>query len=225
MPAEECQYKLCPTCHKNGRDKSWLSLDGIANGDIPPTAATAFSFSYMRERPLLDPNVVKNLGYRAVPIVRASSLPLPTPFRQVCFAKTGLSQPKKAAFYTPPGYPWPLARGKPGSSSLSEFAATSDQPPGPCPDPPHVGPRSPLNITRNNAAGGGDSKAGHTAPRPPRPQLKRGMTVQPPWTPPPTPIPPPEDLVYHHNAVNGRRCVIYSGLSWLYSTTLLDILL
>ncbi|KAK0646703.1 hypothetical protein B0T16DRAFT_328810 [Cercophora newfieldiana] len=70
----ECQAKLCHDCHRIGSDKSWLSLNGIMNNDIPPHAATGFSFSNLGFRPEADVEVVKNIGYRAVPLVRFSSL-------------------------------------------------------------------------------------------------------------------------------------------------------
>lgn len=50
-------------------DRSYLSLDGVVNGDIPPSAAVGFGFSLMRARPVIDPEIVKNIGCRAVPIV------------------------------------------------------------------------------------------------------------------------------------------------------------
>ncbi|OIW34111.1 hypothetical protein CONLIGDRAFT_557246, partial [Coniochaeta ligniaria NRRL 30616] len=65
----ECQYKACHHCYRRAAEKSWLSLDGIVNGDIPPTAAGAYSFHYMQQRPICDASVVSNLGYRAVPLV------------------------------------------------------------------------------------------------------------------------------------------------------------
>lgn len=69
-PLWECQHKVCQDCHHLGSDKSWLSLNGILNGDIPPHAATGFSFSHMGFRPKADVEVVKNIGYNAVPLVR-----------------------------------------------------------------------------------------------------------------------------------------------------------
>lgn len=65
----ECQHKICHRCHPTGRDKSWVSLDAVLNGDILPTVATGFAFSYMDSRPMANADVVKNIGYRAVPLV------------------------------------------------------------------------------------------------------------------------------------------------------------
>jgi hypothetical protein len=69
-PANECQHKVCQDCHSIGKDKSWLSLNGVLNGDIPPQATTGFSFSHIGVRPEADAEVVSNIGCRAVPLVR-----------------------------------------------------------------------------------------------------------------------------------------------------------
>ena len=72
-PGEECQHKVCSACYRSGKPKSWLSLNGILNGEVPPTVATGFSFLYLQARPIVDATIVKNLGYRAVPLVCNSS--------------------------------------------------------------------------------------------------------------------------------------------------------
>lgn len=69
-PRFECQHKVCQSCHYLGKDKSWLSLDGIVNGDILPSVATAFSFSHLGYRPVSDIEVARGLGCRPVPLVR-----------------------------------------------------------------------------------------------------------------------------------------------------------
>lgn len=66
---EECTFKACHHCYRRAAEKAWLSLDGIVNGDIPPTAASAYSFHYMQQRPVCNASVVANLGCRAVPLV------------------------------------------------------------------------------------------------------------------------------------------------------------
>lgn len=68
-PKYECQHKVCHRCHSIGRQKSWVSLDGVLNGDIPPTVATGYSFSQVKMRPCVDVETVKNLGCRPVPLV------------------------------------------------------------------------------------------------------------------------------------------------------------
>ncbi|KAK4232178.1 hypothetical protein QBC38DRAFT_439473 [Podospora fimiseda] len=67
---QECQYKVCHRCHPVGREKSWVSLNGVLNGDVLPHIATGFSFSYIGTRPCADVEIVKNLGCRPVPLPR-----------------------------------------------------------------------------------------------------------------------------------------------------------
>ncbi|KAI1757747.1 hypothetical protein F4782DRAFT_140786 [Xylaria castorea] len=69
---EECQAKYCHRCRPSFVGRTFLSLDGIANGDIPPTAATSFGF---RQRPVADARVVRNIGLRAVPLPRRRDQP------------------------------------------------------------------------------------------------------------------------------------------------------
>ncbi|KAK3374862.1 hypothetical protein B0H63DRAFT_481048 [Podospora didyma] len=67
----ECKYTVCQYCYgKGGLDRCWLSLDGVLSGDIPPHAATGFGFSVIKERLVADASIVKNIGYRAVPMPR-----------------------------------------------------------------------------------------------------------------------------------------------------------
>ncbi|KAI1384865.1 uncharacterized protein F4822DRAFT_433404 [Hypoxylon trugodes] len=68
--ADECKYKCCQRCRPSAEWRSYLSLDGIVNGDVPPTAATGFSF-YRTGRPVIHPDRLKNIGLRAVPWPRA----------------------------------------------------------------------------------------------------------------------------------------------------------
>jgi hypothetical protein len=74
---EECSFKACHHCYRRAAEKAWLSLDGIVNGDIPPTAASAYSFHYMQQRPVCSASVVSNLGYRAVPLVSLQDTYMP----------------------------------------------------------------------------------------------------------------------------------------------------
>lgn len=73
---EECEYKICHTCYRGGIEKAWLSLNAVVNGEIPPTAATAWTFQYMQQRPVSDSEVIKSIGCRAVPMVRLAHLVL-----------------------------------------------------------------------------------------------------------------------------------------------------
>ncbi|KAI0846090.1 hypothetical protein F5Y00DRAFT_151509 [Daldinia vernicosa] len=64
---EECRFICCQSCRPSCEARSYLSLDGIANGDIPPTAAIGFGFHTFCFRPIIHPDRLKNIGLRAVP--------------------------------------------------------------------------------------------------------------------------------------------------------------
>jgi len=76
---DECQAKYCHYCRPSCEPRSYLSLNRIANGDIPPSAATGFGFHRLRTRPVIDVNIVRDIGLRAVPWVRR--------MRQVAFMR------------------------------------------------------------------------------------------------------------------------------------------
>ncbi|KAL2195472.1 hypothetical protein P885DRAFT_40851 [Corynascus similis CBS 632.67] len=65
----ECRHMVCPACHRIGREKSWVSLDTVLNGDVLPHVATAYSFSFMGSRPVCDAEIVKNIGCQPLPSV------------------------------------------------------------------------------------------------------------------------------------------------------------
>ncbi|KAI5926437.1 hypothetical protein F4810DRAFT_707518 [Camillea tinctor] len=64
---DECQVKCCHRCRPTCEPRSYLSLDGIVSGDVPPSAATGFGFHRAGTRPIINARVVQNLGLRAVP--------------------------------------------------------------------------------------------------------------------------------------------------------------
>lgn len=72
-PRDECQYKICPHCRPAAADRAYLSLNAIANGDIPPTAATGYGFHVMGERPVVDAEIVQVMEYRPAAKVCASA--------------------------------------------------------------------------------------------------------------------------------------------------------
>ncbi|KAL7818008.1 hypothetical protein V8C44DRAFT_210431 [Trichoderma aethiopicum] len=72
-PQEECQYRVCQNCRPGCADRAFLSLNAVANGEVPPTAAAGYSFHLLGQRPVVDANVLKNIGCRPVP------MPQPTP--------------------------------------------------------------------------------------------------------------------------------------------------
>ncbi|KAE9370370.1 hypothetical protein N431DRAFT_509478 [Stipitochalara longipes BDJ] len=63
----ECQFKVCQSCRPTCEIRSYLSLNGIANNDIPPTAITGFGFNLAKKRPVALVKYVKNLGLRKNP--------------------------------------------------------------------------------------------------------------------------------------------------------------
>ncbi|TAQ90635.1 hypothetical protein B7494_g1043 [Chlorociboria aeruginascens] len=63
----ECQFKCCYFCRPSLDDRSYLSLNGIADGDIPPTAITGFGFHLEKRRPVGLVKDVLNLGLRVPP--------------------------------------------------------------------------------------------------------------------------------------------------------------
>ncbi|KAI3337439.1 hypothetical protein HD806DRAFT_529003 [Xylariaceae sp. AK1471] len=75
---EECQAKFCHRCRPSFELRSYLSLDGILNGDVPPTAATGFGFHRIMTRPVMDARVVRDIGLRPVPWPRAQSHTFPS---------------------------------------------------------------------------------------------------------------------------------------------------
>ncbi|KAK1634716.1 hypothetical protein BDP81DRAFT_482477 [Colletotrichum phormii] len=62
---DECQYKICSYCRPGGADRAYISLDGIAKGNIPATAATGYGFHLFRERPVCNSQLLANIGLRS----------------------------------------------------------------------------------------------------------------------------------------------------------------
>ncbi|KAI0377853.1 hypothetical protein F5Y04DRAFT_263402 [Hypomontagnella monticulosa] len=77
VPSEsnECQFRCCQRCRPSAALRSYLSLDGIVNGDIPPSAAVGFGFHEVGARPVFHPDRFKNLGLRPVPWPKATATP------------------------------------------------------------------------------------------------------------------------------------------------------
>ncbi|KAI0486931.1 hypothetical protein F4859DRAFT_510713 [Xylaria cf. heliscus] len=72
---EGCRVQYCHHCRPSCRWRSFLSLDGILNGDIPPTAAIGFGFHKAKGKPVADAELVKHIGLRAVPLPRRRGQP------------------------------------------------------------------------------------------------------------------------------------------------------
>ncbi|PHH59350.1 hypothetical protein CDD81_3354 [Ophiocordyceps australis] len=65
---DECQYRICPRCRPGAADRAFLSLNAIASGEIPPTVAVGYGFHILGERPIVNADIVLNLGRRSGPI-------------------------------------------------------------------------------------------------------------------------------------------------------------
>lgn len=57
----ECQYKICPGCRPVCADRAFLSLNAVADGEIPPTAAAGFGFEPLGGRPVIEQNLVRSI--------------------------------------------------------------------------------------------------------------------------------------------------------------------
>ncbi|CAH0044118.1 unnamed protein product [Clonostachys solani] len=60
----ECRYMICPLCRPSAADRSFLSLDGVAKGEVQPTSAVGFGFHGMGERPVVNVDVLRSIGCR-----------------------------------------------------------------------------------------------------------------------------------------------------------------
>jgi hypothetical protein len=58
----ECHYKICPRCRPICADRAFLSLNAVANGEIPPTAAAGFGFESLHGRPVIAKVVIKHIN-------------------------------------------------------------------------------------------------------------------------------------------------------------------
>ncbi|PHH85036.1 hypothetical protein CDD83_1001 [Cordyceps sp. RAO-2017] len=71
---EECRYRICSRCRPGLADRAFISLNAVANGEIPPTAAVGFGFHVMGERPVINAEILKNMGRRpASPVKNGES--------------------------------------------------------------------------------------------------------------------------------------------------------
>ncbi|KAH6952718.1 hypothetical protein DER45DRAFT_356865 [Fusarium avenaceum] len=58
----ECHYKVCPRCRPICADRAFLSLNAVANGEIPPTAAAGYGFESLHGRPVISKVVIKHIN-------------------------------------------------------------------------------------------------------------------------------------------------------------------
>lgn len=67
---------ICPVCRTGAADRAYLSLDAVANGEVPPTAAVGYGFHVMGERPVVDAEILKTIGCRPAPLVGTQRAPV-----------------------------------------------------------------------------------------------------------------------------------------------------
>ncbi|KAH8178729.1 hypothetical protein LIA77_00248 [Sarocladium implicatum] len=60
----ECEYQICAYCRPGAADRTFLSLNAVADDEIMPCAATGFGFHVMGERPIIDAVIMRNIGLR-----------------------------------------------------------------------------------------------------------------------------------------------------------------
>lgn len=65
-----CTYTICPRCRPGAAERAFISLDGVADGDVAPTAAVGYGFHSMGYRPVVDANILRTIGDRETMAVR-----------------------------------------------------------------------------------------------------------------------------------------------------------
>ncbi|KAK7213328.1 hypothetical protein V2G26_020506 [Clonostachys chloroleuca] len=67
----ECRYMVCPLCRPSVADRSFLSLDSVAKGEVQPTSAVGFGFHGLGERPVVNVNTLRSIGCRPPSLTRS----------------------------------------------------------------------------------------------------------------------------------------------------------
>lgn len=67
VPTIECQFKCCQDCRQSSRDRSFMSLNAVANGEYQPTAVSGFGFHLQGKRPVSRASIVRTIGLRPSP--------------------------------------------------------------------------------------------------------------------------------------------------------------
>lgn len=65
-----CEYTICPRCRPGAADRAYLSLNAIADGEIAPTAAVGYGFHAIGFRPVVDAEILRNIGDKEQMVVR-----------------------------------------------------------------------------------------------------------------------------------------------------------
>ncbi|KAL8417629.1 hypothetical protein RB594_001332 [Gaeumannomyces avenae] len=79
---DECRLSVCRQCRPYYSERCFLSLGGIADGDVPPTAAVGFGFHVDESRPVIDVAVARRLGRCIISkdTDHCRNVPAPPPF-------------------------------------------------------------------------------------------------------------------------------------------------
>ncbi|EAA33486.1 hypothetical protein GE21DRAFT_3967 [Neurospora crassa] len=70
MPSREteCSFTVCHNCCPSATEKNRISIDSVVEDDIQPTVAVGYGFSKLKSRPYAKAEIVRNIGYRPVPM-------------------------------------------------------------------------------------------------------------------------------------------------------------
>ncbi|KAL3423200.1 hypothetical protein PVAG01_04947 [Phlyctema vagabunda] len=73
LASKECSYKICSKCRHSYIDRTWLSMNAIADGELPLTAVMGHGFQFRQgeQRRHVAPNsIVEKLGLTPVPHIQ-----------------------------------------------------------------------------------------------------------------------------------------------------------
>ncbi|KAK1779307.1 hypothetical protein QBC45DRAFT_139508 [Copromyces sp. CBS 386.78] len=193
MPSREteCGFTVCHSCYPSATEKNRISIDAVTKGDIQPTVAVGYGFSKLKSRPYAKAEIVRNIGYRPVP--------LPIDRSGHHSADDWFSAPIDKAMDIADQYFEMTAHD--GSSDARNMVA----PALPCRLSPPGTPQH-LRLMVGSSTDTFDFAYASFA--------RNFLPVRPPWTPPPTPRSSPENDINqpetlatfgtHHLIFNGR---------------------
>ncbi|TLS30520.1 hypothetical protein PpBr36_03674 [Pyricularia pennisetigena] len=121
-PRQECDMEFCHACRPYFAERSYLSLNGIVNGDVPATAALGFGFHAYSSRPLYNPKVARNLGLRRPPE------PFPASHTQFSLMDLIESHVNQLNTYPPPHQTFDFQHSHAMGFPLTPFASGSYEP-------------------------------------------------------------------------------------------------